>query len=73
LRVRVAREVFFWGGALAFRNGGHHGEGQYDKRHVTMPAMPGSRFIMIEAELILGGLKAVFESPSDVRQRRPAA
>lgn len=26
--------------------------------------MPGSRFIVIEAELVLGGLKAVFDRPA---------
>ena len=29
-----------------------------------MPAMPGAGFVMIEAELILGGLEAVFDRPA---------
>lgn len=59
------RAKFFGGRRVSFSaNGGHHGEGHHDKRHVTMPAMPGSRFIMIQAELVLGGLKAVFDRPA---------
>lgn len=55
----------FFGWCVSFlMNGGHHGEGQHDKRYVTMPAMPGPRFIMIEAELVFGGLKAVFDRPA---------
>ena len=29
-----------------------------------MPAMPGSRLVMVEAEFILGGLEAVFNRPA---------
>jgi hypothetical protein len=36
--------------------GRHHGEGEHDKRNVTMPAMPGSSLVMVEPKLVLGGL-----------------
>jgi len=37
----------------------HHGEGEHDER-----AMPGTGLVVIEAELVLGGLKAVLNSPA---------
>lgn len=42
----------------------HHGEGEHDERDVTMPAMPRTTFVMIEAELIFGSLEAVFDRPA---------
>jgi len=29
-----------------------------------MPAMPGSGFVVVEAEFVLGGLEAVFDRPA---------
>ena len=43
---------------------GHHGEGEHDERDVTMPAMPGSRLVVVEPELVLGGLEAVLDRPA---------
>jgi pimeloyl-ACP methyl ester carboxylesterase len=37
----------------------HHGKGEHRHRHVTMPAMPGSALVVIEAELVFGSLKTV--------------
>ena len=34
---------------------GHHGEGEHDQRDMTVPAMPGAGFVVIEAEFVLGG------------------
>ena len=31
---------------------GRHREGEHDERDVTMPAMPGARFIVVEAEFV---------------------
>jgi len=42
----------------------HHGEGEHHHRHVAMPAMPGSALIVIEPELVFGGLKTVLDRPS---------
>ena len=43
---------------------GHHREGQHDQRNMPVPAMPRASLVMIEAELILCGLEAVFDRPS---------
>ena len=45
-------------------DGRHHGEGEHDERDVTMPAMPGPGFVVVEPELVLGGLEAVFDRPA---------
>ena len=42
----------------------HHGEGEHDHRDVAMPAMPGSALIVIEPELVFGGLKTVLDRPA---------
>jgi len=35
----------------------HHGEGEHHHGNVAMPAMPGSALVVVEPELVLGGLK----------------
>ena len=45
-------------------DGGHHGEGEHDQRDMPMPAMPGAGLVVIEAELVLGGLEAVLDGPA---------
>ncbi len=53
-------------------DGSHNGEGEHDERDVAVPAMPGSGLVMVEPELVLGGLEAVFDCPSmplDAEQR----
>jgi len=56
----------FWGrrgfvGVNADRR--HHGEGEHDQRHVTTPAMPGARLVVIEAEFVLRRFETVFDRP----------
>ncbi len=43
---------------------GHHGESQHYQRDMAMPAMPGARLVVIETELVLGGLETIFNSPA---------
>ena len=42
----------------------HHGEGEHDERYVTMPAVPGSGFVVVKPELVFGCLEAVFDRPA---------
>ena len=42
----------------------HHGEGEHHHRYVAMPAMPGSALVVIEPELVFGGLKTVLDRPA---------
>ena len=42
---------------------GHHGEGEHHHGHMAMPAMPGSALVVIEPELVFGGLKTVLDRP----------
>ena len=42
----------------------HHGEGEHHHGHVSMPAMPGTALVVIEAELVFGGLKTVLDCPA---------
>ena len=43
---------------------GHHGEGEHDERDVTMPTMPGARFIVVEPEFVLGRLETILDRPA---------
>ena len=45
-------------------DGSHHGEGEYDERDVTMPAVPGSGFVVVEPELVFGCLEAILDRPA---------
>jgi hypothetical protein len=42
----------------------HHGEGEHDQRDVTMPAMGGAGFVVIETEFVLAVSK-LSSMPSD--------
>src|SRR5712675_648738 len=42
----------------------HHGEGEHHHRHVAMSAMPGSALVVIEPELVFGGLKTILDRPA---------
>src|SRR6266478_5505970 len=42
----------------------HHGEGEHYHRYVAMPAMPGSALVVIEPELVFGGLKTILDRPA---------
>lgn len=66
LRPRLAPHSF-WGrrdgvGVNADRS--HHRESEHDERHVAPPAVPRARLVVIEAEFVLGRLKAVFDRPA---------
>jgi len=56
----------FWGrhviGAVTDRR--HHGEGEHDERDVAVPPVPRPAFVVVETELILGGLEAVLDRPT---------
>ena len=45
-------------------DGSHHGKGKHDQRDMTMPAMPGSGFVVVEAELVFCGLEAILDRPA---------
>jgi len=49
-------------GAMA--DNGHHGEGEHDQRDMTVPAMPGAGFVVIETEFVLGGFETVLDGPA---------
>ena len=56
----------FWGRHVvgAVTDYRHHGECEHDERDVAVPAMPRPGFVVVEAELVLGGLEAVFDCPA---------
>ena len=41
----------------------HHGEGEHRQGYVAMPPMPGSALVVIEPELVFGGLETVLDRP----------
>ena len=45
-------------------DGSHHGKGEHDERDVTMPAVPGSGFVVVEPELVFGCLEAILDRPA---------
>src|SRR3954468_9316528 len=52
---------------------GQHGEGEHHQRDVPVPAVPAAGLVVIEPELVLGGLEAVLDRPAaslDLDQRR---
>lgn len=53
--LAVSTFVFFGGHLVGLAlDRGHHGEGEHDQRDVAMPAVPGSSFVMVETEHVLG-------------------
>ena len=48
-------------------DGSHHGKYEHDERDVTMPAVPGSGFVVVEPELFLAVSKL-----SSIAQRWPS-
>ena len=54
-------------------DGGGHGEGQHDQSDVAMPAVPGAGLVVVEAELVLGGLEAVLDGPAVAFDQRELA
>ena len=56
---RCARLGFFGCRLVSLMlDGSHHGKCEHDERDVTMPAMPGSGFVVVEPELVFGCLVA---------------
>src|ERR1700709_248684 len=45
-------------------NGSHPGEGEHDEGDMTMPAMPGPGFVVVEPEFVFGGFEAVLDRPA---------
>ena len=60
----LAHRFWGWCGISMMADRGHHGECEHDKRDVAMPAMPGTGFVVVETEFVLGGLEAVFDRPT---------
>src|SRR5665213_70855 len=49
----------------------HHGEGEHDQRDMAVPAVPGTAFVVIEAEFVFGGFETVLDGPA-MAQRWPS-
>ena len=63
-RPQTANRFFGRRDIGAMTDDGHHGEGEHDQRNVTVPAMPGAGFVVIEAEFVLGGFETVLDGPA---------
>src|SRR6266513_286392 len=62
---RCARLVFFGRRLVGLMlDGSHHGKGEHDERDVTMPAVPGSGFVVVEPERVFGCLEAILDRPA---------
>ena len=62
---RCARLGFFGRRLVGLMlDGSHHGKGEHDERDVTMPAVPGSEFVVVEPELVFGCLEAILDRPA---------
>ena len=62
---RCARRGFFGRRLVGLMlDGSHHGKGEHDERDVTMPAVPGSGFVVVEPELVFGCLEAILDRPA---------
>src|SRR3954452_7800257 len=59
-------EQRFWGRRLVgmLADHGQHGEGEHHQRDVPVPAVPAAGLVVIEPELVLGGLEAVLDRPA---------
>src|ERR1700730_15549666 len=62
----VALDFVFFGRRLVgvMLDGSHHGKGEHDERDVTMPPVPGYGFVVVEPELVFGGLEAILDRPA---------
>ena len=45
-------------------DGGHHGKRQHDQADMPVPAVPRAALVVVESELVLGALEAVFDRPT---------
>lgn len=43
---------------------GHHGEGKHDERDVTVPAIPGAGFVVVETEFVFGSFETFLDGPA---------
>src|SRR3954468_14442387 len=41
-----------------------HGKGQHDQRDVPVPSMPGAGLVVVQPELVLGGLEGILDRPA---------
>src|SRR3954454_10319018 len=59
-------EQRFWGRRLVgmLADHGQHGEGEHRQRDVPVPDAPAAGLVVIEPELVLGGLEAVLDRPA---------
>src|SRR3954465_11850300 len=59
-------EQRFWGRRLVgmLADHGQHGEGEHRPRDGPGPAVPAAGLVVIEPELVLGGLEAVLDRPA---------
>ena len=64
LDVRCPRSFLGRHVVCAVTDDRHHGEGEHDERDVAVPTMPRPGFVVVEAELVLGGLEAVLDRPA---------
>src|SRR3954453_23994138 len=65
----------FWGRRLVgvVADHGQHGEGEHHQRDVPVPAVPAAGLVVVEPELVLGGLERVLDRPAaslNLDQRR---
>src|SRR3954465_13953026 len=59
-------QAAFWGrGYVGLdADGGQHRKGQHDERDVSVPTVPGTGFVVVEAKLVFGRLEAVLDGPA---------
>ena len=62
------RRIVFGGAAdRVVSDCGQHGEGEHDQGDVAMPAVPGTGFVVVETEFVLGGFETVLGRGDDLR------
>ena len=61
------------GGVGAMAGHREDGEGQHHQRDVTMPAVPGTGLVVVEAQFGLGRLEAVLDGPALALDRGPGS
>ena len=64
-QARWPSRLAFWGRVAGpAADHGQDAEGQHHQRDVPVPAMPGAGLVVIEADLVLGGLERVLDRPA---------
>jgi hypothetical protein len=59
----LSQRFWGWRDVCVIADHSGHGEGKHDQRDMTVPTMPRTRFVMVEAEFILRRFKTVFDRP----------